>query len=75
MTNNILRKWRNQGGFIRFLNGNKQDCRLSNLQQVSLQEAMEHIEDWVVDWDMDLTNQEKMLVLFDETWRKGLTFN
>lgn len=73
-TKSILRKWKQQGTFIRFINGNKQDCRLSNLQYVSLQDAMEHIHDWVVDWDMNLTHREKMVVL-DVNWRSGLIFH
>lgn len=75
LTNSILKKWKKQGSFIRFLNGDKNDLRVSNLAYVSLQEAMEHIHDWVVDWDLNLNNREKMLVLFDENWRNGLIFH
>lgn len=71
LTNNILKKWRKQKTFIRFINGNTLDCRLSNLEQVSLQDALMHVHDWVVDWDMDLTHREKQLVL-DDNWRLGL---
>lgn len=74
LTQSIIRKWRKQGKFIRFLNGDKTDCRVSNLQYVSLADAMDHIHEWVVDWDMTLTNREKQLVM-DLKWRSGLTFN
>ena len=71
LTNSILRKWRSRP-FIRFVNGNHQDCRLLNLVMVSLDDAMDHIDDWKVDWDMDLTRREIELVR-DPVWRAGLS--
>jgi hypothetical protein len=44
-----------------------------NLVFVSLGDAMRRIDDWVVDWDMDLTEEEIALVRTEE-WRAGLTF-
>ena len=73
LTKSILKKWQKQRTFIRFLNGDITDCRVSNLQYVSLADAMDHIHDWVVDWDMELTDRERQLVL-DARWRSGLTF-
>jgi hypothetical protein len=48
LTNSIIKKWRNQGMFIRFLNGNTHDCSIYNLCFVSLDDAMDHIDDWKV---------------------------
>lgn len=73
LTKSIIRKWRHQKTFIRFLNGDIHDCRVCNLQYVSLRDALNHIHDWAVDWDMDLTEEERLLVL-DENWRRGLSF-
>ena len=73
LTGSILRKWQNQGySFIRFRDANPSNCSVSNLMLVSLQQAMEHIEDWVVDWDMNLTPEE-IAVVCDPEWRAGLT--
>jgi len=74
LTERILRKWRSRPMFIRFINGDKLDCRRCNLQEVPLHEAMNHVHDWVVDWDIDLTPAEKRLVL-DNEWRSGLRFS
>jgi hypothetical protein len=56
----IIKKWREQAitGFIRFLNGNTADCRVANLQFVSLRDTFLHFDDWVVDWDINLTKDE-----------------
>jgi hypothetical protein len=72
-TNSILNKWRKQGSFIRFLDSNKLNCAVSNLAYVSLKEAMDNIHEWVVDWDMDLTQNERNIVLTPE-FRAGLSF-
>ena len=72
-TSRILATWKAQGAFIRFLNGNKADCAASNLAYVSLREAMQHVDDWAVDWDMDLTAEEVELVR-TPGWRAGLVF-
>jgi hypothetical protein len=71
LTNSILRKWRNRP-FIRFVNGDQRDCSIRNLAMVSLDDAMDHIDDWKVDWDMDLTRREIELVR-DPVWRAGLS--
>ncbi|UKZ11100.1 hypothetical protein EhVM1_000085 [Emiliania huxleyi virus M1] len=73
ITTSIIKKWRTQRDFIRFLDGNIQNCAISNLQYVSIVDAMEHIHDWKVDWDLYLTKKEKKLVM-DPSWRSGLVF-
>ena len=73
LTESIIRKWRNKGVFIRFVDGNPNNRSDSNLMLVSLQEAMEHIEDWYVDWDLDLTPEE-IAVVCDPEWSAGVTF-
>lgn len=72
-TTTIISKWNQQGSFIRFLDGNKLNCAVTNLAYVTIQDAMAHI-DWVVDWDMDLTPEERNLVLTPQ-WRAGLSFS
>ena len=74
LTDSIIRKWRNKGVFICFVDGNPNNRSDSNLMFVSLQEAMEHIEDWVVDWDLDLTPEE-IAVVCDPEWRAGLAID
>jgi hypothetical protein len=71
LTKNIIRKWREQGMFIRFLDGNTMNCSITNLARVSLSDAMSHVHDWKVDWDMELTPSERALVMKPE-WRAGL---
>ena len=40
------------------MNGNRQDFSPGNLAVVSLDDAMNHIDEWNVDWDIDLTPGE-----------------
>lgn len=70
LTVSIVKKWKEQGLFIRFLNGNTLDCNISNLRQVQIEEAMEHIDDWVVDWDLHLTDDEVQFVMDNPEWRE-----
>ena len=70
LTTSILSKWRAQGFFIRFLDCNTHNCAASNLHFVSLKNAMDHIDDWKVDWDMELSPEEIALVKTPE-WRQG----
>jgi hypothetical protein len=72
LTKSILRKWEQQGGFIRFVNQDTLDLRRQNLEHVSMKDAMDHVDDWKVDWDMNLTEEEIALVR-NPTWRAGLT--
>ena len=74
MTSSIIKKWKKQGGFIRFFDGNIQNCAVRNLGGVSMKDAMDHVEDWAVDWDVHLTPRERALVMTPE-WRAGLIFN
>jgi len=75
LTKSILYKWNTwqQGSFIRIIDGNPMNVSCTNLMYVSHQAAMEHIDDWKVDWDMNLTDEEIALVRTSE-WRDGLTF-
>ena len=71
LTESILRKWRNQGVFYRFVDGDKKNCAAKNLKAVSLKEALVHINDWICDWDMELTDKEIMLVN-NSVWRSAI---
>ena len=73
LTASILRKWAAQGSFIRFVDGNTRNCAVSNLQYVHLRDAMAHVADWKVDWDMELSAKERALVMTPE-WRARLVF-
>ena len=73
MTTSIMKKWNDQGSFIRFLDGNPTNVALTNLECVSIEEAMKHVDDWKVDWDMNLTDKEIALVRTSK-WRDGLYF-
>ncbi len=73
LTSGIIAKWNAQGAFIRFIDGNTMNCSVANLQWVTLPEVIQHITDWVVDWDLNLTKQERDLVMKSE-WRAGLSF-
>jgi len=56
----ILRKWKKQCmqyGFIRHINGNTRDNMVENLQYVNY-EFLFHLEEWSVDWVLDLTPRE-----------------
>ena len=71
VTNAILHKWKEQQGFIRFLDGDKANCAISNLTYINFKDAFEHWDDWVFDWDMNLTRREKACAN-DPEWRAGL---
>ena len=76
-TNSILRKWREQGKFLRFVDGNTTNCAVTNLQFVQLRDALNHVHDWKVYWDAELTAAERALVLTPRTtpdWRAHLVF-
>jgi hypothetical protein len=68
LTEIILRKWRSQGVFYRYLDGDVKNCAAKNLKSVSLKEALAHINDWVCDWDSELTDKEILLVN-NSAWR------
>jgi hypothetical protein len=72
-TGSILAKWRAQGSFVRFIDGNIQNCAAANLEWVPLQQALLHFDEWKVDWDMELTSEEIEIVRNPE-WRAGLRF-
>ncbi len=73
ITNSIMEKWRKQGCFVRFIDGNTLNCNVTNLAWTQMKEAMEHFDDWTVDWDLHLTEEEIALVKTPE-WRAGLRF-
>ena len=47
-TNSIITKWRDQKLFVRFMNGDTNNCHPTNLKVVSLKNAMENIRDWCI---------------------------
>ena len=59
----IRDKWHEQtstalgGHFIRFLDGNRGNCRVENLSLCTPHMAFSN-PDWIVDWDANLTNDE-----------------
>jgi hypothetical protein len=73
LTDSILNKWKAQRTFIRFVDGNTKNCAVSNLHYVLLPDALDHIDNWKVDWDMELTEEEIALVKKPE-WRAGWNF-
>ena len=73
-TRDIIQKWRDQGGIIRFKDGDKSNCTITNLEYVTIKEAMQNFEVWVTDWDLLLTKKEREVVM-QETWRAGLYFS
>jgi hypothetical protein len=62
LVESILDVWKGQGSFILYIDSNKSNCYLENLKWVDLGVALRHVEDWVVDWDMDLTPEQKSFV-------------
>ena len=61
----IRDKWSAQGSFIRFKDGNKSNCDVSNLEWISYDNMIKHFFDtnWCVDWDCELTMKEKRFVV------------
>lgn len=57
--------------FIKFVDGNTQNCSIANLERVDLLVALEHIDEWKVDWDSGLSKKEEALVRCP-VWRAGL---
>jgi len=72
LTTSLLRKWHEQGfRFVRFKNGCKLDLRRANLEWVNLVQLILHFDDWVADWDLNLTPGEEQLVR-SKAWRDDL---
>jgi len=71
-TSSILEKWRKQKFFVRFLDGDTLNGAVVNLVLVTLSDALAH-DDWTVDWDVNLTNEECALVK-SENWSVDLLF-
>jgi hypothetical protein len=75
VTVSIIHKWENHGApFIRHIDGNKGNDAAANLQIVPLPLALEHVDDWAVDWDLFLTKEEIAKVR-DPKWRAGLWYS
>ena len=57
----IVNKWGREramlGGFVRFVDGNKENMDVDNMTVVPLVHALEN-PDWVVDWDLCLRPNE-----------------
>jgi hypothetical protein len=68
LTEYVLRKWRKQAVFHRYLDGDRRNHAAKNLRAVALKEALVHINDWVCDWDLELTDHEILLVN-NSLWR------
>lgn len=58
----ILDVWKQQGSFVLFVDGNATNCGITNLKYVDLAVALRHVDDWKVDWDMDLTPEQRAYV-------------
>ena len=67
----VLRKWGEQGNFIRFMDGKIQNSAVANLRYVSLRDCLQHVDAWTADWDMNLTAEE-IEVVRNPTYRAGL---
>jgi len=52
--------------FVRFIDGDVDNATASNLCYVELGEAVQHAQDWVVDWSLGLTAAEREVVLDGE---------
>jgi len=44
--------------FFRFIDGNIQNPHFDNLTLVPFEEALRHVDDWAVDWDLELTSNQ-----------------
>ena len=61
-----------RSGWQHPLQGREQAGRaITNLEYVTIKEAMQNFEVWVTDWDLPLTKKEKNVVM-QENWRAGL---
>ena len=68
ITNDIIVKWKEQERFIRFVDGDKTNCSVANLKYIDFQDALAHWDDWIFDWDMNLTPNE-IDCANDPVWR------
>lgn len=63
----IAAKWIDQrmlgSHFIRHIDGNVGNNHVNNLQFVDLETALQHVNDWQVDWSMELSDAEELLVM------------
>lgn len=54
----ILKKWRNQSLFPRFLNDNENDISGDNIMWVTLKDMIDNLPSWTVDNTFELTEKE-----------------
>jgi hypothetical protein len=62
-TRDIIQKWLDQGGIMRFKDGDKGNCDITNLEYVTIAQAMQNVEEWTTNWDLPLTKKEKNKVM------------
>ena len=64
----IIAKWESrEGHFIKFKDGNTLNCRVDNLEYISFYDTFsKHYTAQRVDWDCDLTQNEKRFAI--ENW-------
>ena len=61
------------GGFVRHKDMNSSNNEATNLEFVTLEDAIAHYHEWVVDYALLLTDEESALVA-DAAWRSALLF-
>ena len=71
LTCSIIKKWKEQQFFVRFVDGDTHNCNFANLERVDIFDALENIDTWKVDWDLYLSRKEEALVRYP-IWRDGL---
>jgi len=49
--------------FVRFIDGDEENCAAANLSYVELSDALQHVQDWSVDWSFYLTEAERAFVV------------
>jgi hypothetical protein len=67
MVESIMGAWAGVGNrdCVRHKDGNTMNCSFANLQEVSLDAALKHADDWKVDWVCDLSSAEIQCVKND----------
>ena len=71
LSKSIVKKLNSSDGIVRHMNGNMLDNRASNLQWVTLCDALDHFDEWTTDICADLSPKEARVVA-DPAWRAGL---
>lgn len=63
LRNDIKKKFAASREFLRAMDGNKLNAHPLNWQKVKLEDALPHCDDWVVDWDADMSATERQYVV------------